>query len=336
MGRCKIQIVTGPAGSGKSTYCQAIQEHCATLGPLRKRKVHIVNLDPAAENFKYDVTFDVRELISVDDVMEELGLGPNGGLIYCMEYLLENFDWLLDQFNQFDDDEYLIVDCPGQIELYTHVPVMRRIIDAMRTAGWASDMVSVFVVDATFVADAPKFISGSLLSLSAMIALELPHVNVLSKCDLVDKERVDEILQTESAIQLWEIEDRARRREELAVEAFERGESMEPYLAGSGASEGTEPGEEKVVKSNDTPSKESQKRSAAIERRRRKRDRLTEAISSLLDDFSMVSFMPLDITDEESIDLVLMTVDHCVQFGEDSEVRGADLDDAELLGEINS
>jgi len=315
--------------------CQAIQEHCATLGPLRKRKVHIANLDPAAENFKYDVAFDVRDLISVDDVMEELGLGPNGGLIYCMEYLLENLDWLLDNLNQFDDDEYLIVDCPGQIELYTHVPVMRRIIDAMRTAGYASDMVSVFIVDATFVADAPKFISGSLLSLSAMIALELPHVNVLSKCDLVDKERVDEILETESAIQLWEIEDRARRREELAVEAFERGESMEPYLAGSSASKGFEPGE-KLVKANDTPSKESQKRSAAIEHRRRKRDRLTEAISSLLDDFSMVSFMPLDITDEESIDLVLMTVDHVIQYGEDSEVRGADLDDAELLGEINS
>ena len=50
----------------------------------------------------------------------------------------------------------------------------------------------------------------------------------------------------------------------------------------------------------------------------------------------MVSFMPLDITDEESIDLVLMTVDHTVQYGEDAEVRGADLDDAELLGEIDS
>jgi hypothetical protein len=29
---------------------------------------------------------DIRELISLDDVMEELGMGPNGGLIYCMEY----------------------------------------------------------------------------------------------------------------------------------------------------------------------------------------------------------------------------------------------------------
>eukprot|EP00957_Ditylum_brightwellii_P108138 8249656-Ditylum_brightwellii.AAC.1 len=99
---------------------------------MRRRNVHVANLDPAAENFKYDVAFDIRDLISVDDVMEELGLGPNGSLIYCMEYLLENLDWLQDELDNFDDDEYLILDCPGQIELYTHIPVMRRVIDQMR------------------------------------------------------------------------------------------------------------------------------------------------------------------------------------------------------------
>ena len=33
---------------------------------------------------------DIRELIDLEDVMEELGLGPNGGLMYCMEYPLLN------------------------------------------------------------------------------------------------------------------------------------------------------------------------------------------------------------------------------------------------------
>ena len=35
---------------------------------------------------KYCLLADIRELVSLDDVMEELGLGPNGGLMYCMEY----------------------------------------------------------------------------------------------------------------------------------------------------------------------------------------------------------------------------------------------------------
>lgn len=34
--------------------------------------------------------------------------------------------------------------------------------------------------------DPTKFISGVLCSLSAMVQLELPHINVLTKCDLVD------------------------------------------------------------------------------------------------------------------------------------------------------
>ena len=64
-------------------------------------------------------------------------------------------------------------------------------------------MASVLLIDATFVRDAPKLISESLLSLSAMIALELPRVNVLSKVDLVDDAEVEKILDCESASVLW-------------------------------------------------------------------------------------------------------------------------------------
>jgi hypothetical protein len=58
---------------------------------------------------------DIRELISVDDVMEEkeLGpLGPNGALIFCMEYLVKNMGWLHEQLNEGEDD-YFLFDCPG-------------------------------------------------------------------------------------------------------------------------------------------------------------------------------------------------------------------------------
>jgi GTPase SAR1 family protein len=60
------------------------------------------------------VCADIRELISLEDVMEELKLGPNGGLIYCMEYLEENLeDWFSEQMEDYIDDDYLIFDCPG-------------------------------------------------------------------------------------------------------------------------------------------------------------------------------------------------------------------------------
>ena len=46
-----------------------------------------MNLDPAAEDFAYKPDLDIKDLISLEDVMEEIGLGPNGGLIYCFEYV---------------------------------------------------------------------------------------------------------------------------------------------------------------------------------------------------------------------------------------------------------
>lgn len=74
-------FLIGPAGSGKSTLCSALITHANSIG----RNVHLFNLDPAAENFEYQPTIDIRELISLEDVMEEMGLGPNGGLVYCFE-----------------------------------------------------------------------------------------------------------------------------------------------------------------------------------------------------------------------------------------------------------
>lgn len=299
MGRCFIQLVMGPAGSGKSTYCNAIQQHCATLGKLRKRNVHVGNLDPAAENFSYDVAFDIRDLITVEDVMEEMGLGPNGALIFCMEYLLENMDWLEGEIDKFDDDEYLIIDCPGQIELYTHAPIMKRIIDQLTLWGHAGRLASVFVVDATFVCDGPKFISGSLLSLSAMIAMELPHVNILSKTDLVDAEKLESILDVESASVLWQREE------------YNSSLQDEIYL--------------KKLASDSEADIQEQRKSAVL--RRKKQNRLTHAICNLLDDYSMVSFIPLNIQDEDSLDHVLSCVDHTIAYGDDLECRGAEEED---------
>lgn len=61
------------------------------------RLLKICNLDPAAEVFKYECHVDIRDLISLEDVQELENFGPNGGLVYCMEHLVENVGWLIDQ-----------------------------------------------------------------------------------------------------------------------------------------------------------------------------------------------------------------------------------------------
>eukprot|EP00322_Chrysochromulina_rotalis_P006073 CAMPEP_0115859832 /NCGR_PEP_ID=MMETSP0287-20121206/16818_1 /TAXON_ID=412157 /ORGANISM="Chrysochromulina rotalis, Strain UIO044" /LENGTH=278 /DNA_ID=CAMNT_0003314143 /DNA_START=40 /DNA_END=876 /DNA_ORIENTATION=- len=193
MGRC-AQLVIGPAGSGKSTFCELMRTHCETL----ERRVHVVNLDPAAEHFSYPVAADIRELISLEDVMTEMKLGPNGGLIYCMEYLVDNIDWLEEALDELGPEEYVIFDCPGQIELYSHVPAMATIVSELQRLGFR--IAASYLLDSQFVADVAKFVSGVLCCLSAMTALELPHVNVLSKCDLLpSRKALDEFLEADAS-----------------------------------------------------------------------------------------------------------------------------------------
>jgi len=82
---------------------------------------------------------------------------------------------------------------PGQIELYTHVPVFKRVAECLRAKGF--NVCVVYCVDATFVSDAAKFIAGNLTALAAMVQLELPHVNVLTKCDLApNKDELERFL----------------------------------------------------------------------------------------------------------------------------------------------
>lgn len=78
-------LVTGPAGAGKSTFCSSLMTHLQAS----RRTAHLVNLDPAAapDSFEYAPTIDIKDLVSVEDVMSEFGYGPNGGLVYCFEYV---------------------------------------------------------------------------------------------------------------------------------------------------------------------------------------------------------------------------------------------------------
>ena len=51
------QLVMGPAGSGKSTYCSTLVSHAQDA----KRTVNVVNLDPASEYFSYQPVADIRQ-----------------------------------------------------------------------------------------------------------------------------------------------------------------------------------------------------------------------------------------------------------------------------------
>ncbi|RPB05472.1 hypothetical protein L873DRAFT_1797841 [Choiromyces venosus 120613-1] len=173
-------LVVGPAGCGKSTFCAALISHIANT----KRSCLYVNLDPAATDFEYEPAVDIKDLITLEDAMEEMGLGPNGGLVACFEFLMENLDWLDSSLDDVGEDTLVIFDCPGQIELYTHVPILPNLAKHL-TGHLQFSLAASYLLESTFVIDKSKFFAGTLSAMSAMIMLEIPHINIMSKMDLV-------------------------------------------------------------------------------------------------------------------------------------------------------
>ncbi|KAK7043884.1 hypothetical protein VNI00_008050 [Paramarasmius palmivorus] len=173
------EVVCGSPGSGKSTYCYGKHQLFSALN----RPITIVNLDPANENIPYPCAIDISSLITLKDVMEEHGLGPNGGMLYCLEYLEVNYDWLEDRLKELGPDAYVLFDLPGQVELSTNHDSVKRIVQKLTKSGFR--LAAVHLCDAHYVTDASKYISVLLLSLRTMLHLELPHINVLSKVDLL-------------------------------------------------------------------------------------------------------------------------------------------------------
>jgi GTPase SAR1 family protein len=84
------QLVIGPPGSGKSTYCDGMHQFLGTIG----RKSAVVNLDPANDRTPYPAALDVRDLASAESIQEQTQLGPNGAVLYALEELEARFDWL--------------------------------------------------------------------------------------------------------------------------------------------------------------------------------------------------------------------------------------------------
>lgn len=69
------QLVIGPPGSGKTTYCNGMQHYLQLIG----RTVSVINLDPANDELPYECAVDISDLIALDQVMDQFDLGPNGG-----------------------------------------------------------------------------------------------------------------------------------------------------------------------------------------------------------------------------------------------------------------
>ncbi|KAF4594619.1 GPN-loop GTPase 3 like [Ophiocordyceps camponoti-floridani] len=295
-------MVMGPAGAGKSTFCAALITHLQ----LNRRSAYYVNLDPAAESFEHQPDLDIKELISLDDAMSEVGLGPNGGLVYCFEFLLENLDWLNEALNSLTEEYLVIFDMPGQIELYTHIPILPTLVRFLSQPGSLDvRMAAVYLLEATFVVDRAKFFAGTLSAMSAMLMLEVPHINVLSKMDLVKGQVRNKDIKRFLTPDVGLLDD----------DPSERARATSSSAAGSIDNDD----DDDAVRPDD---KEQLMKGTSFRK-------LNRAVAGLIESFSMVNYLRLDLTDEDSIGAILSHIDDCIQFHEAQDPKEPNDEDFE-------
>ena len=178
----KIVFVTGTAGSGKSLLTSRIYEYYTSNGAFAA----IFNLDPGVESLPYSCDIDVRDKIDIVSIMKQYDLGPNGALIMANDLIASKFDEFQNEINDVNPD-YLIVDTPGQIELFayrTSGPFLVQNLDS-------DEKVNLFLFDGALITSPVNFVSISLLATSIKLRLNLPTINVLTKTDLIGEKLKD-------------------------------------------------------------------------------------------------------------------------------------------------
>ena len=128
-------IVLGMAGSGKTTFVKKLEEH---LNGLNKEP-YIINMDPAVINTVYEANMDIRDTINYKEMMRSHNLGPNGSIMTCLNIFATQIHKIVEVLSKKTDLEYLfyltysylIVDTPGQLEVFSWSASGKLICDSI-------------------------------------------------------------------------------------------------------------------------------------------------------------------------------------------------------------
>lgn len=173
-------IVLGMAGSGKTTFVQMLTAYLHE----RKSPPYVLNLDPAVRNVPYPANVDIRDTVKYKEVMKQYGLGPNGAIMTSLNLFTTKFDQVMSLVEKrCTECEYIILDTPGQIEVFTWSASGAIITETLASA---LPTVVVYVMDTARSTNPVTFMSNMLYACSILYKTKLPFIVVMNKNDIVD------------------------------------------------------------------------------------------------------------------------------------------------------
>jgi len=177
-------IVLGMAGSGKTTFVQRLASHLHMKAKDSKKVPYVINLDPACMEVPYPANIDIRDTVNYKEVMKQYGLGPNGGIVTSLNLFATKFDQVLNLIEKRSEDcEHVIIDTPGQIEVFTWSASGNIITEALAAQ---FPTIVVYLMDTVRSTNPVTFMSNMLYACSILYKTKLPFIVAMNKIDVVD------------------------------------------------------------------------------------------------------------------------------------------------------
>ena len=172
-------LTIGMAGTGKTTLMQRINSYLSSKRSPR----YCINLDPAVTHLPYNAHIDIRDTLDYKKVMEQYNLGPNGGILTALNLFTTKFDQVLGLLRKREKSiEYVLIDTPGQIEIFTWSASGAIITD---TLACSYPSVVLYIIDTPRSTAPATFMSNMLYACSILYKTRLPFVLVFNKTDVV-------------------------------------------------------------------------------------------------------------------------------------------------------
>ncbi|NXC08336.1 GPN1 GTPase, partial [Orthonyx spaldingii] len=173
-------LVLGMAGSGKTTFVQRLAAHLHG----QRCPPYVINLDPAVHNLPFPANIDIRDTVKYKEVMKQYGLGPNGGIVTSLNLFATRFDQVMKFVEKRQNaSKYVIIDTPGQIEVFTWSASGTIITEALASS---FPSVVVYVMDTSRSTNPITFMSNMLYACSILYKTKLPFIVAMNKTDIID------------------------------------------------------------------------------------------------------------------------------------------------------
>jgi len=180
-----VLFVTGTAGAGKTSFVRAFSEWMRTSG----YDAGVVNLDPGLEGDDLEPDVDIRDWVRLSDIQDDYGLGPNGAQVAAADMIALKVFEVKQAVGELHGD-YVLVDTPGQIELFAFREASKAIVEAL-----GGDRAALaFLYDPGLARTPAGFVSLLMLSATVEFRFRLPLLNVLAKSDTLGAEMLSEVV----------------------------------------------------------------------------------------------------------------------------------------------